>query len=82
MKKKIMKSNSGVNRSNIDFECYRLRRKQIFRQRFRFRHCKSRNFTFLTGSMAISEKSVRDAEVMAIEEINASGGVLGKRLNM
>lgn len=34
----------------------------------------------LTGSMAISEKSVRDAEVMAIEEINASGGVLGKKI--
>lgn len=34
----------------------------------------------LTGSMAISEKSVRDAEVLAIEEINASGGVLGKKI--
>ncbi|MCM1530308.1 MAG: urea ABC transporter substrate-binding protein [Alistipes sp.] len=34
----------------------------------------------LTGSMAISEKSVRDAEVLAIEEINASGGVLGKQI--
>jgi urea transport system substrate-binding protein len=30
--------------------------------------------------MAISEKSVRDAEVLAIEEINASGGVLGKQI--
>lgn len=34
----------------------------------------------LTGSMAISEKAVRDAEVLAIEEINASGGVLGKQI--
>lgn len=34
----------------------------------------------LTGSMAISEKSVRDAEVLAIEEINANGGVLGKQI--
>ena len=30
----------------------------------------------LTGSMAISEGSVRDAEVLAIDEINAAGGVL------
>jgi urea transport system substrate-binding protein len=34
----------------------------------------------LTGSMAISEKSVRDAEVLAIDEINAAGGVLGKQI--
>lgn len=34
----------------------------------------------LTGSMAISEKSVRDAEVLAIEEINKAGGVLGKEI--
>lgn len=34
----------------------------------------------LTGSMAISEKAVRDAEVLAIDEINASGGVLGKQI--
>ncbi len=34
----------------------------------------------LTGSMAISEKSVRDAEVLAIEEINSAGGVLGKQI--
>ncbi|GHU56398.1 urea ABC transporter substrate-binding protein [Clostridia bacterium] len=34
----------------------------------------------LTGPMAISEKSVRDAEVLAIEEINESGGVLGKTI--
>lgn len=34
----------------------------------------------LTGSMAISEGSVRDAEVLAIEEINKNGGVLGKQI--
>ncbi len=34
----------------------------------------------LTGSMAISEKAVRDAEILAIEEINAAGGVLGKQI--
>ncbi len=34
----------------------------------------------LSGTMAISETSLRDAEMMAIEEINASGGVLGKKL--
>lgn len=34
----------------------------------------------LTGSMAISEKSVVDAEVLAIDEINAAGGVLGKQI--
>lgn len=34
----------------------------------------------LTGSMAISEKSVRDAEVLAINEINAAGGVNGKQI--
>lgn len=34
----------------------------------------------LTGSMAISEKAVRDAEVLAIDEINAAGGVLGKQI--
>ncbi|MDR0904653.1 MAG: urea ABC transporter substrate-binding protein [Oscillospiraceae bacterium] len=34
----------------------------------------------LTGAMAISEQSVRDAEVLAISEINASGGVLGKQI--
>ena len=31
----------------------------------------------MTGSMAISEKSVLDAEKLAIDEINAAGGVLG-----
>lgn len=34
----------------------------------------------LSGTMAISEVSVRDAELMAIEEINAAGGVLGKKI--
>ncbi len=34
----------------------------------------------LTGAMAISEKAVRDAEVLAISEINANGGVLGKQI--
>lgn len=34
----------------------------------------------LSGTMAISEVSVKDSEMMAIEEINAAGGVLGKQL--
>jgi urea transport system substrate-binding protein len=34
----------------------------------------------LSGTMAISEVSVKDAEMLAISEINASGGVLGKKL--
>lgn len=34
----------------------------------------------LSGTMAISETSVRDAEILAIEEINANGGVLGKQI--
>ncbi|MBD0383469.1 urea ABC transporter substrate-binding protein [Paenibacillus sedimenti] len=34
----------------------------------------------LTGTMSISEVSVRDAELMAIEEINAAGGLLGKKI--
>src|SRR5687767_5498182 len=34
----------------------------------------------LSGTMAISEVTVRDAELLAIEEINAAGGVLGKRI--
>ncbi|MGN0503382.1 MAG: urea ABC transporter substrate-binding protein [Ruminococcus sp.] len=34
----------------------------------------------LTGSMAISEKSVSDAEKLAISEINKTGGVLGKQI--
>jgi urea transport system substrate-binding protein len=34
----------------------------------------------LSGTMSISEVSVKDATLMAIEEINAAGGVLGKKL--
>jgi len=34
----------------------------------------------LSGTMAISETAVRDATLLAIDEINASGGVLGKQL--
>ena len=35
-----------------------------------------------TGSMAFSEQSVLDAELMAIEEINRSGGVLGHQIEV
>jgi urea transport system substrate-binding protein len=34
----------------------------------------------LTGTIAIAEASVVDAEKLAIEEINASGGVMGKKI--
>ena len=34
----------------------------------------------LSGTMAISEKSVVDAEMLAIDEINEAGGVLGKKI--
>jgi urea transport system substrate-binding protein len=34
----------------------------------------------LSGTMSISETSVKDAEIMAIDEINAKGGVLGKKI--
>src|ERR1044072_6845987 len=34
----------------------------------------------LSGTMAISEVSVKDAELLAIDEINAAGGVMGKKL--
>ncbi|UJF32307.1 urea ABC transporter substrate-binding protein [Paenibacillus hexagrammi] len=34
----------------------------------------------LTGTMSISEVSVKDAELMAIDEINATGGLLGKKI--
>ena len=34
----------------------------------------------LSGTMAISEVTVRDSELLAIEEVNAAGGVLGKKL--
>ncbi|MFV1967691.1 MAG: urea ABC transporter substrate-binding protein [Pirellulaceae bacterium] len=33
-----------------------------------------------TGTMAISEKSVRDATLLAIEEINERGGLLGRKI--
>ncbi len=33
-----------------------------------------------TGSLAISEKSLLDAEILAIEEINADGGVAGRQV--
>ncbi|TWU26615.1 Aliphatic amidase expression-regulating protein [Novipirellula galeiformis] len=35
-----------------------------------------------TGTMAISESPVRDATLMAIEEINASGGILGRPIEV
>lgn len=35
----------------------------------------------LTGTMAISEITVKNAEMLAIEEINAAGGVMGKTIN-
>lgn len=34
----------------------------------------------LSGTMAISETSLRDVELMAIEEINAKGGLLGRKV--
>ncbi len=34
----------------------------------------------LTGTMAISETSLKDSELMAIDEINAAGGLLGKKI--
>jgi len=34
----------------------------------------------LSGTMAISEKSVVDADLLAIEELNAKGGLLGRRI--
>ena len=34
----------------------------------------------LSGTMALSEIPVRDAELLAIKEINAAGGVLGKQI--
>ena len=34
----------------------------------------------LTGTMSLSETSLRDAELMAIDEINAAGGVLGRQI--
>ncbi len=35
----------------------------------------------LSGTMAISEVSVKDSELLAIKEINAAGGVLGKKVD-
>ena len=34
----------------------------------------------LSGTMAVSETSVHDAELLAIKEINKAGGVLGKKI--
>ena len=34
----------------------------------------------LSGTMAISETSLKDVALMAIDEINKSGGVLGRKL--
>ncbi|MGH3706884.1 MAG: urea ABC transporter substrate-binding protein [Pseudonocardiaceae bacterium] len=36
----------------------------------------------LSGTMAISEKTVHDSLLLAAEQINASGGVLGKKLQV
>ena len=36
----------------------------------------------LTGTMAISEKPVRDSELLAIKEINEAGGILGKKIKI
>ena len=36
----------------------------------------------LSGTMTLSETPVRDAERLAIEEINASGGVLGRKIEV
>jgi len=36
----------------------------------------------LSGTMAISEVTVRDSIAMAVEEINADGGVLGKQIEI
>ena len=36
----------------------------------------------LSGTMAISETAVHDAELLAIEEINAGGGVMGKQIEV
>ena len=35
----------------------------------------------LSGTMAISETSLRDVVLMAVDEINAAGGVLGKQIS-
>lgn len=36
----------------------------------------------LSGTMAISETTVVDAEELAVEEINAAGGILGKKIEI
>lgn len=36
----------------------------------------------LSGGLAVSETVIRDAIMLAVEEINASGGVLGKQLDL
>ena len=36
----------------------------------------------LSGTMAISEITVKNAEMLAIEEINATGGVMGKQIQL
>jgi urea transport system substrate-binding protein len=36
----------------------------------------------LSGTMAISEVTVKNAELLAVDEINAAGGVLGKKLQV
>src|SRR5207302_11189550 len=36
----------------------------------------------LSGTMAISEVAVRNAELLAIDEVNAAGGVLGKQVQV
>ena len=36
----------------------------------------------LSGTMAISEVTVRDALMLAIEEINAAGGILGRQIDL
>ena len=36
----------------------------------------------LSGTMSISETAVRDAEILAISEINTNGGVLGKQIEI
>ncbi len=35
-----------------------------------------------TGAMMISEKSMIDAEMMAVDEINAKGGLLGRKIEV
>ena len=52
--------------------------------------CSSKNSNYvkigllhsLSGTMAISETPVRDAELLAVKEINEAGGVLGKKIKV